>query len=499
MLLRETGELLIIEASPAGCRELSRVPMLSGSTWSPPALSEGRLYCRNRAGDAICVRVRATEAEWRMAQSKPGMAEQEPASARADAGFRTAMTPIRSSTAALLAGPSHMQWPRFRGPGGLGSVPHINGPISWNGKTGQGIAWKSSVPLQGPSSPVVWKERIFLTGANNQQREVYAYDAASGKTLWRKTVRSSADTENTLRKEETKSILAAPTPATDGEFVWAMFGTGDVACFDMSGLEKWTRSLGMPENSYGHSSSLELWDGMLIIQLDQGDGSKARSKLLALDSRSGNTRWECRRTSPACWSSPIVALWNGGAQLIVNGCPTVTAYNPKDGREIWRVRITGGEVVPSPVLASGLILAGSVDGKFAAIRLDGQGDVTQTHIAWSVEEGVPAICSPVSNGELVFLVDSSGIVVCYDLATGKKVWEHEFDAHFQASPTLAGDKLYVLADSGEMFILQAGRQYELLARAELGEGCVASPAFQPGRIYLRGQNNLYCAGGTGSR
>jgi outer membrane protein assembly factor BamB len=141
-----------------------------------------------------------------------------------------------------------------------------------------------------------------------------------------------------------------------------------------------------------------------------------------------------------------------------------------------------------------LILAGAVDGRFAAIRPDGRGNVTATHVVWSVEDDVPAICSPVSNEELVFLVNSGGLLLCYEVATGRKLWEKDLGAHFQASPTIAGDYLFLLEESGEMSALKVGRQYEFVSRSSLGEPCAASPAFQPGRIYLRGSAHVYCLG-----
>lgn len=172
----------------------------------------------------------------------------------------------------------------------------------------------------------------------------------------------------------------------------------------------------------------------------------------------------------------------------------MAAYDLRTGGELWRCESLTGEVVASPIHSAGLVLAGTSDGRFAAIRPDGTGDVTRTNIVWSVEDNVPSICSPVSNGKLVFLLNSGGMVVCHELEDGQKVWEKDLAVSFLASSSLAGNRLYLLSDYGEMFILRAGPTFELLNRTPLGEGREASPAFQAGRIYLRSKESLFCVG-----
>ena len=341
---------------------------------------------------------------------------------------------------------------------------------------------------------MVWEKRIFLTGGNNQRREVYCFDADSGKLIWQKEVVVGSAIAAKIADDNT--LFAAPSPVTDGRYVYAIFGNGDIICLDFEGKTVWARNLGVPENSYGHSASLEIWRNLVLVQLDQASVEDGRSRLLALDSLSGRTVWETSRPVPCSWSSPIVINTAGREQIITCGDPFVIAYEPSTGNEIWRAKCLGGEVVPSPIFAGGLVFAVSVDGKLAAIRTDGQGDVTQSYIVWAVEEDLPSICSPVCDGELIWLVDTGGLVTCYDAKDGQKVWQKDLQNSFQASPSLVNGLLYLLSDEGILFILKAAREYQLLGRFELKEQCQATPAFLSGRMFIRTKNHLYCFGKT---
>lgn len=246
--------------------------------------------------------------------------------------------------------------------------------------------------------------------------------------------------------------------------------------------------------------SLEICQNLLLVQLDQSQAENAKSKLIALDVLSGRTVWQTPRSVPCSWSSPIVIDMGGQKQIITSADPWVIAYEPATGDEIWRAKCLSGQVVPSPIYANGLVYAVSADSKLAAIRPDGRGDVTEKHIVWSADEGLLSICCPVCNGELVWLLDTGGLLTCYDAMYGKKIWQMELDSSFQASPTVVrnhalrepNDLLYLLGDDGTVFILKADKQYTLLSRIELAEPCQASPAFQPGRIYIRTKHHLYC-------
>jgi outer membrane protein assembly factor BamB len=385
-------------------------------------------------------------------------------------------------------------WPRFRGPGGLGISAYTNIPVSWDGETGQGILWKTEVPLPGMNSPVVWGGRIFLTGGDPNEFKVFCFDVNNGELLWTGNVR------NLFSQSEEKPFdvwddtgYAAPTVATDGRRVYAIFITGIVACFDFDGNKVWEKDLGIPDNMYGYACSLAMYQNLLLIQYDQGDTEDDKSRFIALEGFSGRTVWQAKRPVASSWTSPIVAKIGDQYQLITCSNPWIISYDPADGEELWRANCLGADVAPSPVYADGLIFAVEPHMKTVAIRPDGRGDVTETHVAWKIDGG-PDICSPVSNGQFLYLLSSDGYLSCYKTADGAMLWEQNLKDYFQASPSLVGDKLYLLSEEGVMFIVEAGREYKELARNELGEKCYASPAFLDGRIYLRGEKNLFCIG-----
>jgi outer membrane protein assembly factor BamB len=282
--------------------------------------------------------------------------------------------------------------------------------------------------------------------------------------------------------------------ATDGQRAFALFANGDMAAFDFEGKQVWTRSFGVPDSSYGLSSSLAVWRNLVFVLMDQGQLEDGKAMLYALDAASGKKVWEQQRPVGSNWTSPIVANTGKGEQLVTVANPWVIAYDPEKGKELWKLKEIHGETAPSPIVAGGLAFAVAPNEKMVAIKTDGQGDVSKTKLAWETNVNIPDICSPVSNGDLVFMLTTSGALTCFDVKTGKLVWEQYLDLGFRASPSLVGDKLFLLSQDGIMFIATAARQYKLLGKAKLGEECHASPAFADGRIYLRGTKNLYCIG-----
>ena len=385
-------------------------------------------------------------------------------------------------------------WSRFRGPEGLGTSAYTNVPVRWDGKTGEGILWKTEVPLHGMNSPVVWEDRIFLSGGDPNQLQVYCFDAVSGTLLWTGNVGILSlqnDQEPLDIMEDTG--YAAPTVATDGRRVYAIFATGVVGSFDFDGNKIWEKDLGRPDNMYGYASSLAMYQTLLLIKYDQGQAEEGKSRVIALESFSGRIVWDDVRPVASSWTSPIVMQMDHQYQFVTCSNPWVIAYDPADGTELWRADCLGADVAPSPIYANGLVVAVEPYMKTVAIRADGNGDVTETHIAWKIDGG-PDICSPVSNGELLFLLSSDGYLICYRTEDGTKLWEQELREYFQASPSLVGDQLYLLSEEGVMFIIEAGPEYKEAAKFELGEKCFASPAFADGRIYIRGVKHLYCIG-----
>ncbi|MBN1420323.1 MAG: PQQ-binding-like beta-propeller repeat protein [Planctomycetes bacterium] len=393
------------------------------------------------------------------------------------------------------AGRGAAEWPRFRGPGGAGRAAF--GPVSttWDLATGSGVLWKIPVPIPGESSPILWGGRVVITGATKARREVVCLDLETGSIRWRREVRARRGSEpGEDRDLDEEGFIAAPTPATDGERIHAIFGTGELACLDLDGRVLWTRDLGIPDNDYGHASSLEIWRDFVIVQRDQGRAKDGKSRLLGIDARTGRTVWEAKRLVPASWSTPLAFCAAGRDQIVACGDPWVIAYDPANGAELWRASVLGGEVVPSPIVAGGVVIAASVGGAVAAIRPDGSGDVTATHVVWRHEENLPGIPTPVSDGDLVFTIDTSGYVTCLDAKDGGTLWEDELRTSFQASPVIAGGLVYFLSDRGDVFIFACARARERAARASIGEKCLATPALAPGRMIVRGERHLFCLG-----
>jgi outer membrane protein assembly factor BamB len=530
------GDVILAEASAAAYKELGRVRAVAGRCWTLPALADGRLYCRNNKGDLVGLQVNG------MGGTALGAKPPSGATAPPPIPSPSSLTPRPSSLGPFPVVEESEQerqaranWPQFRGPGGLGVASCKTAPTVWNGQTGDGILWKTPVPLSGYSSPIVWEDRVFLTGAGRQTREVYCFDARSGRLLWRKALQGISESQPGPPGLWGKGSQAASTPVTDGRNVWAIFANGDLACFDRDGRQLWGRSLGLPRNQYGHAASPALQGSLVFVQLDQDEPEKRRSKLLAIDGATGRTVWEAPRPVSAGWSSPILIAAAGRRQLITCGNPWVMAYDPATGREFWRAdTLDGGYyAVPSPVYAGGLVFSVTEGAALAAIRPDGAGDVGKTHVAWTAEEDLPNVCSPVSDGASIYLVTSSGTLSCFDVRTGKRTWSKDFAAlrrtdlksvanrrtdlksvpqadsqsvpprSFEASPTLAAGRLYVLDNAGRMVILPAAptepKDDETLT-AELGEACPgASPALVEGRIFIRAETHLYCTGASTDR
>jgi len=385
-------------------------------------------------------------------------------------------------------------WPGFRGIEGGGSSSFTNLPVSWDVKTSNNILWMVNVPLPGMSSPIVWGNRVFLTGATDEKREVYCYDLASGTRLWAADVDAAPGSTNRIPQVNKDTGFAASTPVTDGVTVYSIFANGDVSAIDFCAKKMWTVDLGMPDNRYGYSTSLALYGRRILVQFDTGSEKGGSSQLLALDSGTGKKLWSTVRPAGDSWPSPSVVQTDSGPQLITVANEWIIAYDPVTGDELWRVKCSGSDVAPSPVFAGGVIIASIAGDGVYAIRPTGRGDVTATHVIWKSVDGVSDVASPVSNGELVFLAQSSGTLTCLEVKTGKLVWQRSLDAEFYASPGLAGDRIFLVARSGEVFILKCGRQYEEIGRAHLREPSDCSPVFVNGRILVRGITHLFCIG-----
>ena len=387
-------------------------------------------------------------------------------------------------------------WPYFRGPAGSGITALPNLPETWDAESGNNVLWKTELGLPGENSPVVWGNRVFLTGATAKRREVSCFDASSGALLWKEPV-STPQGERAEPPEVMEDTgFAAPTAATDGRRVFAIFANGDIAGFGAEGKRLWARNLGTPENNYGHAASLTLWRNRVIVVFDQATAKDGKSKIMALDAGTGEPVWSTPRAVANAWVSPILIKHQGREQIITSADPWVIAYDPASGKELWRANCMKGDVAASPVYANDLVYVGSDQACIAAIKPDGNGDVTASHIAWKQQDsGLPDLCSLLCDGPRVYTV-VFGILHASDALTGKYLWKHDNPkTKFQASPSLVNGHLFLLATNGVMIVGEAGKDgFKETGRAPLGEGAGASPAFAPGRIYLRGKKHLFCIG-----
>ncbi len=373
----------------------------------------------------------------------------------------------------------------FRGIGGNGVVYKKNVPTKWNGTSKQNILWKIKTPLQGYNSPIIWGDKLFVSGADETKREVYCFDRNTGKLLWTHQVKNVAGSPSSAPKVTADTGHAAPTLATDGRRVYAIFSNGDVVAVDMEGNRVWARNLGVMGNHYGHSSSLMLFQDKLIVQYDQ----KSEAKVMALNILTGKTVWSTPRKVKISWASPIVVSTGKQTEVILVADPYVASYNPYTGKENWKIDCIFGEVGPSAAYADGVVFATNEYANLSAIKL---GETPE--ILWQSDEYMSDVPSPIATKDYLFLITSYGAVACYGSKDGKKLWEHEFSTGFYGSPVLVNNSIYLIDMKGNTHIFIASDKFNLIATNPLGENSTCTPAFADGRIYIRGKENLYCIG-----
>ncbi len=373
-------------------------------------------------------------------------------------------------------------WPNLRGPFGQGIAYHVTPPVEFDATTGKNVRWKTPIPKPGASSPVVWEGRVFLTGADAVAREIYCLDAAGGKMLWRRAAEQPAE----LPKVSEEIVHAASTGATDGRLFFAMFSTGDLVAVDMKGKVAWTRAFGTPESNYGYASSLIAYKH-LFVQMDD----RNTRTLFALDPATGKTVWQKKRTVRESWASPIIALSGDREMVVLAENPTAAAYDVNSGEVVFSRECLSGEVTPSPAYAGGTIVVANESAELSAISL------ASGKVAWSDEDYLPDVASPLATEDFVFTAGASGMVSCYEMGTGRKLWTREFDQSFYPSPILAAGRVYAMDNGGTMHVFRASGEFVRVGEARLGEQSVATPAFTGGTVFIRGKGNLYCVGPKG--
>lgn len=376
-------------------------------------------------------------------------------------------------------------WPNFRGPEGIGIAHHTDVPLEWDGPSGRNILWKKPVPLPGFNSPILWGKKLFMSGGDRRTQVVYCIDADSGETIWEHAADDVPGTPERKPRPTEDTGFAAPTMATDGSRVFAIFATGDVVCLDFAGKRLWARNLGVPENHYGHSSSLIVHRDRLMVQYDQNTGGR----LLGLQCATGRTLFDVPRDVEISWASPILVNTGSRTELILNSNPFVISHDPNDGRELWRVRCMQGEIAPSLGYWEGMVFAVNEYARLAAITL---GETPE--IAWEHIDDLSEVASPLAAKGLIFMPASYGTITCLDARTGEPYWLEEYEEGFYSSPILAGDRVYLMDMAGVTHIFKAAKEFQSLARNELGEEAMTIPAFMHDRIYIRGVEHLYCIG-----
>lgn len=398
---------------------------------------------------------------------------------------------------ACLGGAAYAaDWPEFRGPTGQGHAGALHLPIHWSSTSN--VVWATAIPGQGWSSPVISGDRVYLTTAVTDPEKpgrslrALCLDASHGKVLWNQEV---FHPETSGPGIHGKNSHASPTPLVRDGRIYVHFGHQGTAALDTQGTVLWRRTSLKYTPVHGNGGSPIWVDGSLVFSGDGGEDPF----VVALDPETGDVRWKTARVTPAqkkfSFSTPLV-ITNGGRQEIISpGSGAVCAYDPKDGRELWRVRYGEGySVVPRPVTGNGLIfLASGYDRPVVyAVRPSGAtGDVTDSAVAWTAPRGAPNTPSMILAGDELYWVSDAGVASCVEARTGKVHWSERLGGGFSASPILADGHLYFQNEEGVGFVVEAGREFRLLARNELGERSLASPAATEGSLFIRTEGNLY--------
>lgn len=376
-------------------------------------------------------------------------------------------------------------FPTFRGPNGLGISYQKNSPTDWDGASGKNVLWKIPIALPGFNSPVIWENMVFLTGANKDKQAIYCFDLESGEMIWEHVVTGLQRPAGKMSKPTSDTGYAAPTVATDGKHVYAIFATGDLVCMDMKGSRVWAKNMGIPDNHYGHSSSLMLWKDLLFIQFDTNKAGNVK----AVNALSGEPVWETKRPSKISWASPILADYGDHVELVLSTSPQVAAYDPASGKELWSHECLMGEVGPSPAFLNGIVYAANEYANLVAIKPG-----SEPTVVWESNEYLPEVASPVAVDGMLFIGTSYGVIACFDTTNGEILWEYECDQGIYASPIISDGKVYFLDMDGIMHIFQVDKTMKLIGEPELGEQAVSTPAFAQDKILLRGYDQLYCIG-----
>jgi outer membrane protein assembly factor BamB len=380
-------------------------------------------------------------------------------------------------------------WPGWRGPRGDGTSLEKNIPTRCDAGN---LLWKTALPGTGHASPIVWGDRVFIVTAltDKEDRVLLCLDRVTGKILWQKTVLHAA-----LETIHGENSFASGTPATDGEKIYVSFLDGEeavVAAYDFSGKQIWESRPGTFSSPHGYSASPVLYQDKVIINAD----SKGDAFLAALSRTDGKTLWKVKQEYPMLsYSTPLIREAAGRMQMFHSGSKSVAGHDPNDGSRIWVVDGPADEFVASPIYNErlGLVFISSGYPKqiILAIKPDGRGDVSESHVAWRANQGAPYVPSLINEGDYLLSISNKGVAFCYEAATGKILWQEKLGKH-HASPVSAGGLVYFLNDDGVMNVIKPGKEFTRVAASELGEKTYASPAVSHGQLFLRGEKHLFC-------
>lgn len=400
------------------------------------------------------------------------------------------------ATAAPLAAED---WPQFRGPSG-NSHANVSGlPTEWNET--KNVAWKAEIPGKGWSSPSLYQGRLYLTSAvpvmegsasGDLSLDAIAVDAQSGKLVWQKQI--FLQTGATAPKIHNKNSHASPTPVVAADKVYVHFGHQGTACLDLAGKVLWKNDTLKYPPVHGNGGSPVLVEGVLIFSCDGGSDPF----VVGLDAQTGRQKWRFDRVADPskrfAFSTPAVIEVAGQKQVVSPGAGVVNALDPATGREIWRVDYDEGySVIPQPVFAHGLVFlsSGYNTPEIFAIRPDGQGDVTETHVAWTLKKGAPHTPSPLIVGDELYLVADKGVATCVDARTGEQHWQERIGGNYSASPLFADGKIYVQSEEGNTLVIKPGKTFEKLTDTGFAERTLASYAAGDSSLFIRTEKNLY--------
>lgn len=394
-------------------------------------------------------------------------------------------------------------WPQFRGPTGQGHSTETGVPLQWTAT--ENIAWKTELPGQSWSSPIVWRDHLFMTTAadGGESCHVLALDRKSGTILWDKEVFKQA-----LRRKEGRNSYATPTPATDGERVYACFGDGSFAAVNFAGDMVWTNRNYPHYSQHGLATSQVLHRGLLMMARDGSSDGEDKGLgwqtpwdgafILALDTHTGRERWKARRgLSRISHGVPVVWERDGAAELISEAGDVVQGFNLETGQRLWSSQVIGEGKVPSTVVGEGLVFtAGGWGGKesIKAFKLGGRGDLKETNLIWEQKKGMPKVPSMLYLKSYLFAVTDTGQATCLKASTGDVIWQERLGGSFSASPVTAEGRIYFVGDSGETTVIDAGPEFKVLAKNPLGEKVQASPAISQGQIFIRTERHLFAIG-----